>query len=105
MIGERLAEVRKDHADTQSSLANKLSVSVATIRSWEQEKSAPLHDTLVAICQMYQVSSDYLLGLTNDDPLYSQRRRKETLDADDMARLKEFEEFLVWKHKKAPTHL
>ena len=77
MIGERLSEVRKDHGDTQSSLAKKLNVSVATVRSWEQEKSSPEHEILVTICKMYRVSSDYLLGLSNVDPSYIQRRRLE----------------------------
>ena len=39
MIGERLAEIRKDHGDNQDDLARKLNVSVFAIRSWEQEKS------------------------------------------------------------------
>ena len=36
MVGERLAEIRKDHNDTQAVLAKKLNVSVTTVRSWEQ---------------------------------------------------------------------
>lgn len=35
MIGERLAEIRKDHGDNQDDLARKLNVSVFAIRSWE----------------------------------------------------------------------
>ncbi len=41
MIGERLAEIRKDHGDNQDDLARKLNVSVFAIRSWEQEKKRP----------------------------------------------------------------
>ena len=77
MIGERLAEVRRDHNDTQETLAAHLKVSVFTVRSWEQEKSSPAHEILVTICKMYRVSSDYLLGLSNVDPSYIQRRRLE----------------------------
>lgn len=77
MIGERLAEIRKDHGDNQDDLARKLNVSVFAIRSWEQEKSAPSHEMLVRVCRLYQVSSDYLLGLSNIDPVYEQRRRLE----------------------------
>ena len=62
MIGERLAEIRKDHGDNQDDLARKLNVSVFAIRSWEQEKSAPSHEMLVRVCRLYQVSSDYPLG-------------------------------------------
>ena len=75
MIGERLAEIRKDHGDNQDDLARKLNVSVFAIRSWEQEKSAPSHEMLVRVCRLYQVSSDYLLGLSNIDPVHEQRRR------------------------------
>ena len=73
MVGERLAEIRKDHDDTQAALAKKLNVSVTTVRSWEQEKSSPSHDALVAICRLYRISADYLLGLSevvsNDLPV------------------------------------
>ena len=69
MIGERLAEVRKDHNDRQADLAEKLDVTLYTVRSWEQEKSSPSHEKLVQICKLYHVSSDYLLGLSDRDPL------------------------------------
>ncbi len=42
MIGERLAEVRKDHGDTQAALAKRLRVTLSAVRSWEQEKKFPL---------------------------------------------------------------
>jgi len=100
MIGERLSEVRKDHGDTQSSLAKKLNVSVATVRSWEQEKSSPAHEILVNICKMYRVSSDYLLGLSNVDPSYIQRRRLESFTQQELEELAEYERFLLWRRKQ-----
>lgn len=33
MVGERLAEVRKDNHDTQAALAERLNVSLAAVRS------------------------------------------------------------------------
>ena len=69
LIGERLAEVRKDHNDKQVDLARKLNVTPYTVRSWEQEKSSPSHEMLVQICRLYHVTSDYLLGLSDQDPL------------------------------------
>lgn len=100
MIGERLSEVRKDHGDTQSSLAKKLNVSVATVRSWEQEKSSPAHEILVNICKMYRVSSDYLLGLSNVDPSYIQRRRLESFTQQELEELAEYERFLLWRRSQ-----
>ena len=79
MIGERLAEIRKDHHDTQASLAKKLVVSIPTIRAWEQNKSDPSYQTLCKICRMYNVSSDYLLGLNNDDPLLHKEKTEYVL--------------------------
>lgn len=100
MIGERLQEIRKDHGDTQQSLANKLKVSLYAVRCWEQNKSAPGHDTLVAICRLYQVSSDYLLGLSDDDPLYTQKRQTHSLSPENLAMLKSFEAFLLTEQNR-----
>lgn len=100
MIGERLAETRKNHGDTQKDLANKLHISTATVRSWEQNRSAPSHELLVAICQYYQVSADFLLGVSNIDPVYEQRRRLSKLSKSELEELKLFEEFLFFKRQK-----
>ena len=67
MIGERLQDIRKDHNDTQQDLADKPHSSLYAVRCWEQGKSNPSHDTLVAICRLYGVSADYLLGLTKSE--------------------------------------
>ena len=60
-----------------------------------KEKATPSHDTLVAICKLYGVSSDYLLGLTDEDPVYTQRRQKSSLNPENLATLKKFEAFLL----------
>lgn len=100
MIGERLAEVRKDNGDKQADLARKLSVSLAAVRSWEQDKSSPSHDVLVHICQLYQISSDYLLGISNIDPIYVRQRYENQLSDEDMRELRDFREYLLWKRKR-----
>ncbi len=102
MIGERLAEIRKDHGDRQADLATKLNVAISSVRKWEQDLYSPSHEILVSICKLYNVSSDFLLGLTNDDPLYSKHRRESKLSNKDMESLHEYEEFLLWKQKKPP---
>jgi len=99
VIGERLAEVRKDHGDTQQSFAKKLNVTKYTVSSWEQEKSEPNHEMLVKICRLYEVSSDYLLGLSDVDPVYN-RRKAESLSKEDQAILKDIEAYLIWRKKR-----
>ena len=79
MIGELLAETRRLHGDKQADLADKLGVTVSAVRSWEQEKSSPSH-----------VSADFLLGLTRIE-------RLEEFTREELAQIREFEEFLKWK--------
>ncbi len=100
MIGERLSEVRKNFKETQADLAAYLQVSLSTIRSWEQEKSSPDHEFLVKICKHYHVSSDFLLGLSNIDPVYEQQQRLKQFSDKEIRQLKDFEEFLLWKKKR-----
>lgn len=94
MVGELLAETRKLHGHTQRDLAAQLNVSISAVQSWEQEKSTPSHELLVQICRLYNVSSDFLLGL-------SRIERPEEFTREELAQIREFEEFLMWKkHKK-----
>lgn len=93
LLGERLQDIRKDHGDTQQVLADKLHVSLYSVRCWEQGKSDPSHDLLVAICKLYGVSADYLLGLTDEDPVFLQRKRR-TLTPENRKLLRRFEAFL-----------
>ncbi len=74
--GERLREIRKDHGDTQESLGKKLGYATPTVSKWEQGETKPGLETLKQICRMYEVSADYLLGLTDDDPLLAKNAAK-----------------------------
>ena len=94
-----MSEIRKDHGDTQADLAARLNVSLAAVRSWEQEKSSPSHEMLVSICQLYHVSSDYLLGLSDVDPAYAQKKRMNKLTREELVELLKYEEYLIWRRK------
>ncbi len=98
--GERLRDIRKDHGDTQESLGRKLGFATPTVSKWEQGKTDPDLETLKQICQMYEVSADYLLGLTDDDPLLSQKRREILSDRSKEA-LRLFEDYLVNRDSKS----
>lgn len=100
MIGERLAEVRRDFGDNQKELAAHLHVSLATVRSWEQGKSAPSHESLVAICRRYHVSADYLLGLNDADSVYLRHKVAAQLSADELKEVREYIGYLLWKQRQ-----
>ena len=98
--GERLRDIRKDHGDTQETLAKKLGFATPTVSKWEQGETDPNLETLKKICRMYNVSADYLLGITNDDPILSKKRQEQLSDkSKDAIRL--FVEFLVSRDQKS----
>ena len=99
MIGELLAEVRKFHHDTQKDLAYYLHVSPSTVRSWERNSSSPSYEMLVTICRHYDVSADYLLGLTRIDPIQMQKQR-DRLTKDELVEVHTYSEYLLWRRKQ-----
>ena len=68
MIGERLLDLRKDADLTQDDLAEILKINKHSISSYERDKSEPPDAIKIAIAQYFNVSTDYLLGIT-DDPM------------------------------------
>ena len=62
MDGERLQELRKDKGLSQKQLAALLNLSEFTISSYEHGKTEPNDETFVSICDLFNVSADYLLG-------------------------------------------
>ena len=96
MLGERLAEIRKNYHDTQKSLADKLGLTVWAVSAWEQGRNSPPSDVLLAICKLYGTSADYLLGLTDIDPS-DEARKQHIAEQNEMHR---YEEYLLWKRKK-----
>ena len=62
-INNRLRELRKLNNLTQTQLAEKLKTTQDTISLWELGKSYPDIEYIVLLCQIFNVSADYLLGL------------------------------------------
>ena len=99
MLGERLAEIRRENGDTQPALAEKIGASVQALRNWERGRNYPPGDKLLLICELYGTSADYLLGLSDYDPSIEERRRKSRLTRDELAALHDYEKYLLWKRK------
>ena len=62
---ERLIELRKERGLSQAAVAEALNVSLGIICYWETNKSDPTASNIVKIAQFFNVSSDYLLGLSD----------------------------------------
>ncbi len=64
-ISNRIKDLRIENNLTQAELGKKLSVSQDTVSLWEKGKSLPTAEYIIAICRLFSISSDYLLGLTD----------------------------------------
>lgn len=67
-FGERLGKLRQEHGLTQKELANLFHISNTTISSYETGARIPNLVFLEEISKFYNVSSDYIMGLS-DNPL------------------------------------
>lgn len=65
-IKNRIKELRKEKGLTQKQLATLLNKSETGYASWEQGLSEPNVNDLRLLCKIFEVSADYLLGITND---------------------------------------
>lgn len=64
-FGRRLRILREDAGLRQYQLAMKINASPASVSTWECNKCEPSMETLVEIAQLFGVSTDYLLGMTD----------------------------------------
>ena len=62
MLSKRLRSLRLKRKFTQQNMANQLSVSLNAYQKYEQGERLPPLETLVKICDILQVPTDYLLG-------------------------------------------
>lgn len=62
MINERLKKVRKERGVSQKDVANYLGISISAYSNYEQGIRKPDLETLVKICDYFDITSDYLLG-------------------------------------------
>ena len=67
-LGNRLADLRKQHGLSQEELADKLGVSRQAVSKWERGEASPDTDNLVELARIYDISLDELLGLKKDEP-------------------------------------
>ena len=62
---ERMRNLRQDNDLSQMKVADMLGVAQTTYSQYELEKRPMPIDYLIALCKFYNVSADYMLGLSN----------------------------------------
>lgn len=66
IFGERLKYLRTEKGIGQNLLAEKLQLSNASVSYWETGKQIPSAEVVYKIAMFFNVSADYLLGITSD---------------------------------------
>lgn len=62
---DRLRELRKKHKYTQEEMAKKVGVTTSAYGFYEQGKVTPDAEKIMKFSKMFDVSADYLLGLSD----------------------------------------
>ena len=62
MLGERLKHLRSQSNKTQQQIADKLGITRAAYSHFENDRNQPDSDTIVKLAEIFEVTTDYLLG-------------------------------------------
>ena len=63
---KRLIELRTNAGLSQRKLAKEIGVSGVAVQYWEKNRSNPDPESIIRLAKFFKVSTDYLLGLTDD---------------------------------------
>lgn len=60
-LGERILKLRKERYMSQEELAERVEVSKQSVSKWELDKAVPNVDKVIRLCDVFEISTDYLL--------------------------------------------
>lgn len=105
-IGNKIKQLRERNDLTQEQLAKMLNLSQQTIDHYEKERAKPNIDTVGLLAKIFDVSADYLIGLSNKpnahpriETIAAHRTDDPMSDLPEEAR-KSVEEFMDYIQKK-----
>ena len=104
LIGERLYDLRKDKGLSQDELGELLNINKHSISSYERGRSEPPDEIKIMLAEFFNVSVEYLLGVTDIPNAYSKEfhmvKLPKNFPACEEAELKKYIAYLTYKHKK-----
>lgn len=103
----RLKQLRQRHKLTQSELASILGLKPTAISNYESKRNEPSFDKLIALSKYFDVSCDYLLGVSDaylpvggevlDKDIVDFFNLYQQLNSDATGELKNFVQYLIYK--------
>ena len=64
-IGERIKELRIEKNISQRTLSELCKVKQSCVSKWERGATLPPVDIIIILSRIFEISSDYLLGITD----------------------------------------
>ncbi len=105
----RLKQLRQRHKLTQSELAEILGLKPTAISNYESKRNEPSFDKLIALSKYFDVSCDYLLGISDaylpvggevlDKDIVDFFNLYQQLNQDSANELKSYIEYLIYKQE------
>lgn len=106
----RLKALRQKHKLTQSELANILGLKPTAISNYESKRNEPSFDKLIALSKYFDVSCDYLLGVSDaylpvggevlDKDIVEFFNLYQQLDTGSAKEMREYAAYLLYKQEK-----
>lgn len=105
----RLKQLRQKNKLTQSELADILTLKPTAISNYESKRNEPSFDKLIALSKYFDVSCDYLLGVTDtylpvggevlDKDIVEFFNLYQQLDETSVKEVKNFVNYLIYKQE------
>ena len=105
----RLKQLRQRHKLTQSELAEILGLKPTAISNYESKRNEPSFDKLIALSKYFDVSCDYLLGISDaylpvggevlDKDIVDFFNLYQQLSQESANELKSYVEYLIYKQE------
>lgn len=106
-FNNRLKQLRLSHKLTQSELANILGLKPTAISNYESKRNEPSFEKLIALSEYFDVSCDYLLGVTDsylpvggevlDKDIVEFYKMYQQLNQENVIELKKYLQYLLYK--------
>ena len=66
-LGKRLKMLREERKLTQQAVADACAIPASSYANWEQDRSTPSIDRLIALAKCLNITTDVLLGVKRED--------------------------------------
>ena len=111
VFSKRLKMLRQKHRITQGELADILNLKPTAISNYESERNEPSINKLIALSKYFDVSCDYLLGVTDsylpiggevlDRDIVEFFQLYQQLSSESVTELTSFAKYLIYKQSQA----